>query len=124
MILFVRMIPSLLLSGVSCMGQKTLIMSGVRIIQSSVRIIILYMQDGQLSQLEQNSHILLIIIGVFSMLVILLALLRHCWRKRNIAGVSQRQIQTRTGCGTVRGDCLESHVLLMFSSLLNIRCFL
>ena len=103
------MIPIMLLSGVR---KKTLIMTGVRIIMlQSVRIIILYLQDGELSHLEQNSHILLIIILVFSVLVILLALLRHCWRKRVMTGARQRQIQIRTGGaggGGVRDEKLDT----------------
>ena len=77
----------------------------------SVRIIIIYLQEGQLSQLEQNSHILLIIIGVFSVLVILVALLRHCWRKRMMAGDRQRQGQIRTGGGGVKDDKLGTKAM-------------
>ena len=78
----------------------------------SVWIIIIYLQEGQLSQLEQNSHILLIIIGVFSVLVILLALLRHCWRKRRMmAGNRQRQGQIRTGGGGVKDDKLGTEAM-------------
>ena len=91
--LSVTMVAALLCVCVQGMGQDTLLMSGVSSYQVLlIMLIILHMQDGQLSHLEENVHILLIIIGVFSALVIGGALLRHCLNKRKMVDTRRTQI--------------------------------
>ena len=46
-------------------------------------------QDGQLNHIEENIHVLFIIIGVGSSLIILAAIVRQWWRKRKMAEARQ-----------------------------------
>ena len=48
-------------------------------------------KGGQLGHIEENVHILFIIIGVGSCVIILAAIVRHWWKKRRLAESQQRQ---------------------------------
>ena len=61
-------------------------------------------QDGQLSHIEENLHILFIIIGVGSSLIILAAIVRHWWRKRKMAEDRQRMKMDRQASRQIRKE--------------------
>ena len=55
----------------------------------------IYHKDGHLNHIEENVHILFIILGVGSTLIILAAIIRHWWRRRRQEDDQQRQRQER-----------------------------
>ena len=59
-------------------------------------------QDGQLNHIEENIHVLFIIIGVGSSLIILAAIVRHWWRKRKMAEARQRMKRVRQASRQMR----------------------
>jgi hypothetical protein len=61
-------------------------------------------QDGQLSHIEENIHVLFIIIGVGSSLIILSAIVRHWWRKRKMEEARQRQERDRQASKQIRKE--------------------
>ena len=61
-------------------------------------------QDGQLNHIEENIHVLFIIIGVGSSLIILAAIVRHWWRKRKMAEDRQRQKIVRQASRQIRKE--------------------